>query len=164
MPPTSGLPWHTLSHAYGSAGDVPALLDRARSDTRPSHISGSTWFDLWSALCHQGDVYSASYAAAPSLVEIADSRAGSPHQFDPLHLIACIELARLEGRGPPLPRDLALPYETAITKASQLTVAALTQPWPADFREALEGGLAALKGDAVGARAILDADLLAEGE
>jgi hypothetical protein len=52
-----GLPrvdWPRLEHAYGSAENVPALLAQAKSDTRGGHVSGSAWFELWSALCHQG--------------------------------------------------------------------------------------------------------------
>jgi hypothetical protein len=43
--------WSRLSHAYGSAEDIPALLDQIASDPAPER-----WNDLWSALCHQGSV------------------------------------------------------------------------------------------------------------
>ncbi|MFJ9324237.1 hypothetical protein [Streptomyces globisporus] len=55
-----------LSHAYGSAEDVPDLLDRIASEPKPE-----LWSDLWSALCHQGSVYSASFAALPWLAGVA---------------------------------------------------------------------------------------------
>ncbi|MER5278836.1 hypothetical protein ABT025_24220 [Streptomyces sp. NPDC002809] len=58
--------WSQLSHAYGSAEDIPALLDRIASDPASGH-----WSDLWSALCHQGSVYSASFAALPWLAGMA---------------------------------------------------------------------------------------------
>ncbi|WP_326737688.1 hypothetical protein [Streptomyces sp. NBC_01022] len=58
--------WSRLSHAYGSAEDIPALLDRIASDPASEH-----WSDLWSALCHQGSVYSASFAALPWLADVA---------------------------------------------------------------------------------------------
>ncbi len=60
--------WSQLSHAYGSAEDIPALLDRIASEPKPE-----LWSDLWSALCHQGSVYSASFAALPWLADVADS-------------------------------------------------------------------------------------------
>jgi hypothetical protein len=60
--------WSQLSHAYGSAGDIPALLDRIAREPRPE-----LWSDLWSALCHQGSVYSASFAALPWLAGVAGS-------------------------------------------------------------------------------------------
>lgn len=50
--------WSQLSHAYGTAEDIPGLLDRLEPDPR-----SPVWNDLWSSLCHQGTVYTASYAA-----------------------------------------------------------------------------------------------------
>ena len=164
MQTSPGVDWRGLSHAYGTAADLPQLLARAATDLRPGGARESAWFDLWSALCHQGDAYSASYAAAPALVQIAADRAGTPQQYDPICLVACIELARLEGRGPAIPVALAPSYRASITLAERLTTEALLRPWPADFREELEGCLAALRGDAPTARAIFDADLLSEGE
>ncbi|MFI0711525.1 hypothetical protein ACH4SK_12870 [Streptomyces inhibens] len=60
--------WSQLSHAYGSAEDIPALMDRIASEPNPE-----LWNDLWSALCHQGSVYSASFAALPWLTDVAGS-------------------------------------------------------------------------------------------
>ncbi|MFE6665251.1 hypothetical protein ACFVFH_17040 [Streptomyces sp. NPDC057697] len=60
--------WSGLSHAYGSAHDIPELLDRIASEPSPER-----WSDLWSALCHQGSVYPASFAALPRLAEVAGS-------------------------------------------------------------------------------------------
>ncbi|WP_445277460.1 hypothetical protein [Streptomyces sp. DSM 41033] len=59
--------WSQLSHAYGSAEDIPALLDQIASEPSPER-----WNDLWSALCHQGSVYSASFAALPWLADVAN--------------------------------------------------------------------------------------------
>ncbi|MFC8175692.1 hypothetical protein [Streptomyces sp. NPDC057325] len=58
--------WAQLSHAYGSAEDIPVLLDQIASEPSPER-----WNDLWSALCHQGSVYSASFAALPWLADVA---------------------------------------------------------------------------------------------
>ncbi|MGI5436227.1 hypothetical protein ACQEV4_01605 [Streptomyces shenzhenensis] len=60
--------WSRLSHAYGSAEDIPTLLDRIAWEPKPE-----LWSDLWSALCHQGSVYSASFAALPWLADMAGS-------------------------------------------------------------------------------------------
>src|SRR6267154_82799 len=69
--------WSSYTHAYGPAEDIPALLSRARDDSEPGNKPGTAWFDLWSALCHQGDTYTASYAAvpAPRSVRIRSSEA-----------------------------------------------------------------------------------------
>jgi hypothetical protein len=58
--------WSRLDHAFGSAEDVPDLLERLTS-----HPTSALWSELWSVLCHQGSVYSASYAALPWLAEQA---------------------------------------------------------------------------------------------
>ncbi len=158
MLPLSSPRWVGLTHAYGDAADIPGLLERAPADTRPAGQPQSAWFDLWSALCHQGDTYTASYAAAPHLVAMA--RTWTPRrQYEPLLLVASIEQARLEGRGPVVPADLAASYTNAVAEARRLAEAALPQAWDDDSRTAFAGSLAALSGDAAGARAIFDADL-----
>jgi hypothetical protein len=54
--------WSRLRHAYGTAEDIPGLLDQAGPD-----LSSQAWDDLWSRLYHQGTVYTASHAALPAL-------------------------------------------------------------------------------------------------
>ncbi len=107
--------WRTLSDAYGKASEIPKLLKNAA--TLPEDIDGKAepYFSLWSALCHQGDVYSASYAALPHLVCIVEA---NPDKFrwTLLLLVHAIELARSEGRGPPMPDDLVGSYENAIAR------------------------------------------------
>jgi hypothetical protein len=150
--------WATLSHAYGRAVDIPPLLASAGEDTRPGHQPGSTWFDLWSALCHQGDTYTASYAAVPHLVALAPRDLGQK-RYDPLLLAACIELARLEGRGPAIPPDLASAYREAIDRARSLAQTHVNSAWDVNSEAAIRASAAALGGDVAGARALLDADL-----
>ena len=54
--------WAQLEHAYGSAADIPALLRQLRSFPPGRDYQSEPYFSLWSALCHQGEVYTASYA------------------------------------------------------------------------------------------------------
>ena len=71
--------WGELEHAYGSAADVPGLLRELAASPAPTgSYSGEPWFSLWSRLCHQDEVYAASYATVPHVVEIALSHRG-PH-------------------------------------------------------------------------------------
>jgi len=75
--------WHALQDAYGSAEAVEGLLERCDTEQR------DVWDELWSRLCHQGTVYSASYAALPRLAELARRR--DPSGFvEPLFLAASI--------------------------------------------------------------------------
>lgn len=75
--------WAALEHAYGTSVDVPALLAAAENS---GEESGPAWNELWSRLCHQGTVYTASYAALPILSEMAQRRA-------PAGYIASLDLA-----------------------------------------------------------------------
>lgn len=62
-------PWSSLSHAYGSAEDVPDLLrglTGANADAVEEALS-----ELYGSVLHQGTVYAASVAAAPFLAAIA---------------------------------------------------------------------------------------------
>lgn len=70
--------WARLSHAYGSAEDLPSLLGLIESAPTPER-----WNDLWSALCHQGSVYSASFAALPWLTRTA----GGPERGEAVNAV-----------------------------------------------------------------------------
>jgi hypothetical protein len=63
--------WKALSHAYGEASAIPALIAQLSANT--ADWSDPLWEDLCGSLCHQGSVYSASYAALPLLLERTES-------------------------------------------------------------------------------------------
>jgi hypothetical protein len=150
--------WSTLTHAYGSAEDIPALLKRAETDTRGGHVQGSTWFDLWSALCHQGDSYTGSYAAVPHLVRIAEG-AAYRLQYDPLFLAAFIELSRLEGNGPELQPEIVVSYRLALRRGLELATAALeSAALDSESARVYRGCVAAFHGQSLTARNIFDED------
>ena len=150
--------WDTLRHAYGPAGDIPLLLSRAEADLRPGHEPDTTWFKLWSALCHQGDAYSASYAAMPTLVRLAE-HPNYRTNYGPLLLAACIELARLEGTGPELPDELVVSYRAALRRGLALATEALKNTTlDSDSLRAYRGCAAAFHGQSLTARNILDED------
>jgi len=147
--------WTTLHHAYGSAGDIPALLARARTTRAPTKHTDEPWFTLWSALYHQDDIYSASYAAVPELVAIA-SECDAAIAAESLFLAASIELRRHEPDAPTMPAELRVAYEQAVTRARPLaTELARSAP---DAEGKLEVAAMIFEGDHDGARAILDAD------
>jgi hypothetical protein len=84
--------WYELEHAYGKAADIPALLQQL-ADRPPSSGEGGPWFQLWSALAHQDDVYSASFAAVPHVVRamaVAPTRADAGYFQFP----AWVEISR----------------------------------------------------------------------
>jgi hypothetical protein len=78
--------WASLRDAYGSAAQVPVLLAAAAA---AGTDEDAPWGDLWGRLCHQGSVYSASYAALPALAAIGQRRAPAGY-LDAVHLAASI--------------------------------------------------------------------------
>ena len=86
--------WSSLRDAYGSADLVPALLVAAED---AGTDEGDHWDDLWSRLCHQGTVYTASYAALPALADMSRRRPPSGY-VAAMHLAAAI-VASNDGPG-----------------------------------------------------------------
>jgi len=148
--------WASLKHAYGPANDIPGLLAAAAADPRPGHKPGP-WFDLWSALCHQGDAYSASLAAVPLLVRLAPSQLAA-RRYDAVLLAASIEQARLEGRAPEIPAGSRDEYSAAIADGLSAAESALPHAWNKDAELALRGSIAVFRGDLAAAQAIFGQD------
>ena len=90
MIPLNSPIWSQLEHAYGCASDTPGLLRQLESHVEDESPEAEPWFSLWSSLCHQGDVYHASFAAVPHILKIAEAH---PNRFSSsfLQLPACVE-------------------------------------------------------------------------
>lgn len=72
MPTLDEIPWGQLSHAYGTAEDVPRQLLALK--TAPAETSGEDDSPLWclfGSIWHQGTVYEATSYAVPFLLELA---------------------------------------------------------------------------------------------
>ncbi len=126
--------WRTLQHAYGFADDVPALLLAARTAPPPTEYRDEPWFSLWSSLCHQGDVFSASYASVPELVAIAGARTDEG-RGEALFLAAIIDLERREPRAPPLEAALAPAYGAAVDRARDVLAHWTNRPTDIERRQ-----------------------------
>ncbi len=121
--------WGELRHAYGPATDVPEMLRRLarRPKRQPDGDPLDPWEDLWSSLCHQSSLYTATYAAAPHIVEIA---AGVPPP-DRIDLCAFIGLiSRPTRRDDPVPDDLVADYDSARVRARGLLLETLLEGQP----------------------------------
>jgi len=136
--------WSELRHAYGAAEDIPPLLRQL--EAFPPHISydEEPWYTLWSALCHQGDVYSASFAAVPHVVRVLAT--------DPLRAQACffqlpaqIEICR-RNKDVSIAADLRGPYFAALSQLPGLAGAASAREWDSDFLCCVLSAVAAAKG------------------
>jgi hypothetical protein len=93
MLPLNSPTWADLRDAYGASSDIPGLLRDLEALPPNEGAEAEPYFSLWSALCHQGDVYTASYAAVPHLVRVA---ASAPERvpWTVFQMVACIEIAR----------------------------------------------------------------------
>eukprot|EP01063_Lacrimia_lanifica_P016124 TRINITY_DN2273_c0_g3_i1.p1 TRINITY_DN2273_c0_g3~~TRINITY_DN2273_c0_g3_i1.p1 ORF type:complete len:438 (+),score=88.68 TRINITY_DN2273_c0_g3_i1:48-1361(+) len=63
------VPWGSLRHAYGAAGDVPGLLQELLSSPDVKVLQA-----LYANIYHQGTRYSASSRAVPFLMDIVEQR------------------------------------------------------------------------------------------
>ncbi len=68
-----------LEHAYGTAEDIPGLLEQ-HSQLPEDDGKSAAWFPLWSALAHQGDVFSASFAAVPHIIDALSKSPEKAHE------------------------------------------------------------------------------------
>jgi hypothetical protein len=151
--------WKNLKHAYGSAADIPALLEQLKTAGPQKGFDTEPWFSLWSALCHQYDVYTASYAALPHILVIAGSR--PPRQrLDHLLLASSIEAFRHLDDAPPMPLELQEAYDQAIKQAPRLILECLELDWQQEEDERiLLGSLAVMQGHPQLGNAIFDLEM-----
>lgn len=79
--------WASTWHAYGSAEDVPAMVEALRSsDGEVRHRALS---DLWGKVHHQGSVYPATTASLPFLLTLACDRS-TPDRHEIVALLVSI--------------------------------------------------------------------------
>ncbi|RUM22236.1 hypothetical protein EFQ99_25465 [Rhizobium vallis] len=156
--------WRELRHAYGSADDIPELLRALAMSPGPkASFEEEPWFSLWSRLCHQGDVYRASYVAVPHIVQIA-SEASRPVDASFFHLPAAVEVARRAGRGPDIPEMYAEDYHGAIGRLIDNVSLQRNEAWDRSMFLSAAAAQAVAKGHIDIAEALLnlDADWIAK--
>lgn len=118
--------WSTLKNAYGESSGIPKLIRDAEKLPEDSGSDAEPYYSLWSALCHQGSVYSAPYAALPHLVRIVEQ---NPNQFrwTLLALVHGIELGRTTEGAPQIPEALVEPYRQALACVPSIASALLSR-------------------------------------
>ena len=137
--------WRNLSHAYGAASDVPQLIKQLKNAPPPKDENSEPWFTLWNSLCHQNDVYTASYAALPHIVAVAESKPVK-HRLEFFSFIGAIEAYRNRKGAPPIPSFLEGDYFTAIERASLLIRDSLVIDWDEEEMIVLLGAYAITRG------------------
>jgi hypothetical protein len=149
--------WSDLRHAYGSASDIPAMLRELEQLPPHDGSEAPPYFILWSSLCHQGDVYTASYAAVPHIIRVLASAPTRAH-WDFFLLPACIEIARASGRGPEISPELRDDYFAALKRIPALAAAAAEAEWDEGFCRIVSAAVAVAKGQPTLGAAILELD------
>jgi len=117
--------WRSLRTAYGTGETIPPLI-RALTGSERSSQDAEPWSSIWSSLAHQGDVYSASFAAAPHIIEIL-VRLPNPVPVDYYHFPAWVEICR-EKTQTLVDPALQDSYADAIDKLGRLAADATKQP------------------------------------
>jgi len=136
--------WAELRTAYGAADDVPDMLRDLESVPNPDDWKDEPWFSIWSALAHQGKVYSASFAAVPHVLRVlaaAPERAG----FQYFALPAWVEICR-QKTAKPVPDDLSDDYTSSLRQLPHLAAAAADRPWDEPMVQAVLSAIAVTKG------------------
>jgi hypothetical protein len=149
--------WSQLQHAYGAASDIPDMLRQLEAFPPHEGHEAPPYFMLWSSLCHQDDVYTASYAAVPHLIRILASAPTRAH-WDFFLLPTCIEISRLRGRGPDIPAELRDAYFSALQRIPSLGAAAAEAQWDEIYCRAVAAAIAVAKGQPALGEAILELD------
>ncbi len=135
--------WTELRHAYGAAGDTPGLL-RQLSSLPASGGDAEPWFSIWSSLAHQGDVYSASFAAVPHVVAALAS-APCKADFSYFQFPAWVEVCRRQ-KSVPIPQDLEPGYAAALARLPRLVAEAADESWSPELLSCALAAIAAAKG------------------
>jgi hypothetical protein len=137
MIPLDSPEWSRLNHAYGTAEDLPKLLQVISGEpdeTGPS--DDEAWSELWSCLCHQGDVYTASVAAVPHLIQ-AGLRC-TPDRLRPDYILLPVSIEKARMRRPEQlkPGEIPESYWSSLLLLDSLASAATTADFESIAQEA----------------------------
>lgn len=153
MIPLDSPRWAELAHAFGTAEDIPRLLE-ALAVMEGERERAELWFGVWATLCPEERSVTAGYAAAPHLLAIAE-RHGELEQVTSLHVVATIEMNRHVAGSPSIPADVLESYALAIESLPRRVAALIEQPWDASSAQVLTAALLVGKRQPVLARAVL---------
>lgn len=149
--------WNSLHHAYGNAGDIPAMLEQLGRFPDETDWQAEPWFSLWSALYHQDDIYTASIAAVPRIVATL-SQAPGKGTLGFYLLPASIAIA--DNANPvEVPARMRDAFTSAIATLGGIAAAALPAMTDKDMTKAAQVAVLVAQGDFDQAAELIDADL-----
>jgi hypothetical protein len=148
--------WSELQHAYGAASDIPSLLRQLADYPSEANYQAEPWFTLWSSLCHQGDVYSASFAAVPHIIE---ALAANPARASLSYFLlpASIEVARTSTSAV-VPPALEQAYRAALAQLPLLGASVAQPDWNQSLCTAALAATAAATGNHQVAQLLLETE------
>lgn len=146
--------WAELDHAYGKADDIPVLLGRLEALPPGLEYDEEPWFSLWSSLAHQGDVFSASFAAVPHVIRVL-SGAPASATWPYFQFPAVVEAWR-QRKGIEVPEDLRADYFGALAALPRLVAFASDKDWDDGFLVCALAAIASAKGFGTVAEAALE--------
>jgi hypothetical protein len=170
MLPLDSPRWSQLKHAYGCATEdtsaptgwsadggfynyqaIPNVIQCLRGiEANPSRTQSADcepWATLYSSLCHQGTIYSASFAAVPHIIGIGIQSAEKQEIDVGFFLLpTLIEQSRLEYDQPEVDEDILKDYLDSIPYLHDLAHAVRHHSWPTDYAAIVTSALAVSKG------------------
>ncbi len=156
MTTSQAVNWHLLRHAYGDASDIPALLKKVESFPAETDWQAEPWFSLWSALYHQGDIYTASIAAVPQIVSTL-SQAPSKATLSFYLLPASIAIA--DNVNPvDVPAAVRESFAKAVAALGGIAASTLPSTVDKDMARAAQAAVLVSQGDYQQADELLEAD------
>ena len=145
--------WRELQQAFGSADDIGRLL-AALYETDDEASRTELWYGAWATLCPGDRVFSASFAAVPHLLNIAESR-DFAERVSALHLVTQIEISRHAPGAPPIDDDLVIAFASAIESLPRRVAELQAATWDPSSAQVLAAALLAGKRQHVLAHALL---------
>lgn len=146
--------WASLTQSYGTAEDVPRLLE-ALACIGSTEARAEVWFALWRTLHRPQEVYTASYAAVPHLLAIGLSLSAR-ECAEAVHLVTRIEVSRREPASASMPGDLLTAYAEAVDSLPEVVASMHSEPWTTDVAQIFAAAILAGKRQPELARGVLE--------
>ena len=146
--------WASLTQSYGTAEDVPRLLE-ALACIGSTEARAEVWFALWRTLHRPQEVYTASYAAVPHLLAIGLSLSAR-ECAEAVHLVTRIEVSRCESASASMPGDLLAAYAEAVDSLPEVVASMHSEPWTTEVAQIFAAAILAGKRQPELARGVLE--------
>ena len=152
MFPLTDARWAAFTGGYKLPYDASVPLRKLLSEGSGAGV----WDELWQELHHQGDVGQASYAPVPWLVEFI--RTSTKLDWNPIALVATIELERERHDNPVIADELAEAYFAAIRALPEVLTKHSDQTWDESVLRAAVTCIALARGQRWFAQACFELD------